>query len=29
VGLHLSVLLQSVARSVKKTACECYDRLIP
>ena len=29
VGLHLSVLLQSVARSVKKTGCECYDRLIP
>ena len=26
VGLHLSVLLQSVARSVKKTGCECYDR---
>jgi hypothetical protein len=29
VGLHLSVLLQSVARSVKKTGCECYDREIP
>ena len=29
VGLHLSVLLQSVARSVKKTARECYDREIP
>jgi hypothetical protein len=29
VGLHLSVLLQSVARSVKKTGSECYDREIP
>ena len=29
VGLHLAVLLQSAERSVKKTGCECYDRLIP